>query len=412
MSNYPNMKLTNTGIDLIAESIAESKALIFTKVKLGDGLLAEGQSIAVLTDLISAKMNVPLSSGTAAAGQAKLRFAVENSGLNEGFWAREVGVFAKVGVDGEEALYAYSNGGNYVDFIPDKTRHMDAQIMDVYIVTGNASSVEIIVNSAAYALASDLIDHNTDNTAHPDIRTLIANSGLNILKRNHTYEVGDIAYSPLLKSWQRLECVNAGMTSSGDLDVTSSTTGGVIVDGTCTWLLTDVRDCTPVGAVRASLYLPLGYTKALGATVLRADYPRLVRLADEEELWTNDTANNPGLFGRGDGVTTFVLPNWSDRMVQLMAAGAGAAVAAGLPNIKGTAMFRYGTNSARIGLTVSGSISSQSKDYGNTYQPISLTGTTTMAQELDFDASQSNAIYGGSDTVQPPAIKMIPIIKY
>ena len=173
-----------------------------------------------------------------------------------------------------------------------------------------------------------------------------------------------------------------------------------------------MRDCFPVGAVRASLYLPLGYTKALGATVLRADYPRLVRLADEQELWTDDTANNPGLFGRGDGVTTFVLPNWTDRMVQLTSAGAGAAVAAGLPNIKGTAMFRYGTNSSRIGLTVSGSISSKNKDYGNTYQPISLTGTTTMAQELDFDASQSNAIYGNSDTVQPQAIKMIPIIKY
>lgn len=173
-----------------------------------------------------------------------------------------------------------------------------------------------------------------------------------------------------------------------------------------------MRDCFPVGAVRASLYLPLGYTKALGATVLRADYPRLVRLADEEELWTDDTTNNPGLFGRGDGVTTFVLPNWSDRMVQMTAAGAGAAVEAGLPNIEGTAMFRYGTSSARISLTVSGSISSQSKNYDNTYQPISLTGTSTIAQELDFDASRSSPIYGNSTTVQPPAIKMIPIIKY
>ena len=97
MSNYPNTTLTNAGQDLIAESIAEGKALIFTKVELGDGNLTAGQSISTLTALISSKMNVPLSSGSADNGQAKLRFAVGNSGLEEGFFAREVGVFAKVG---------------------------------------------------------------------------------------------------------------------------------------------------------------------------------------------------------------------------------------------------------------------------------------------------------------------------
>ncbi|MDD6134087.1 MAG: phage tail protein [Selenomonadaceae bacterium] len=170
MSNYPNTTLTNAGQDLIAESITEGKALIFTKVELGDGNLAAGQSISTLTALISSKMNVPLSSGSADSGQAKLRFAVGNSGLEEGFFAREVGVFAKAGADGVETLYAYTNGGNYVDFIPDQSRPIDDQIMDVYIVTGNAAEVQIQVDSAAYLTVSDLTEHNESQTAHPDIR--------------------------------------------------------------------------------------------------------------------------------------------------------------------------------------------------------------------------------------------------
>ena len=167
MSNYPNTLITNAGLDLIAEANAQGEALIFTKVKLGDGSLPEGQSIQTMTALISPKLESELTSGSVKNGQAKLRFSVENSGLDEGFFAREVGVFAKVGEEGTETLYAYTNGGNYVDYIPNKDVPIDAQIMDVYIVTGNAATVQIQVDSAAYATVLDLEEHNTGSDSHP-----------------------------------------------------------------------------------------------------------------------------------------------------------------------------------------------------------------------------------------------------
>ena len=34
------------------------------------------------------------------------------------------------------------------------------------------------------------------------------------------------------------------------------------------------------------------------------------------------------------------------------------------------------------------------------------------AGSIGFDASRSNVIYGASNTVQPPTITMIPILKY
>lgn len=189
----------------------------------------------------------------------------------------------------------------------------------------------------------------------------------------------------------------------------------LLSDGSVLWIIDDIRDGTPVGAVRGSLYLPAGYVKANGATVQRADYPRLVALAERHNLWTDGTAANAGLFGRGDGAATFVLPNWVDRMAQLAGDNAGASVAAGLPNItgEGSGAFIFGSNRGNGGYigedfsTCKGALVGKYDSYGAAY------GNNNASRgELNFDASRSNPIYGASATVQPAAIKLIPIIRY
>lgn len=181
--------------------------------------------------------------------------------------------------------------------------------------------------------------------------------------------------------------------------------GGVIIhDGTAVWIVDDLCDGTPVGAVRGSLYLPAGYVKANGATVQRSDYPRLVVLADKHNLWTDDVTANAGLFGRGDGSATMVLPNWTDRMVQFAGDGAGTSVAAGLPNITGELVYWGGQEFTGSGAFIG---SGKQDQWG-------LRGGTDDKDNTSalFDASKSNPIYGASATVQPPAIKLIPIIRY
>lgn len=48
-----------------------------------------------------------------------------------------------------------------------------------------------------------------------------------LLGRNKTYAVGDVAYSPNLPSYLRLECVAAGTTGTTEPDFSSMSTGGV-----------------------------------------------------------------------------------------------------------------------------------------------------------------------------------------
>ena len=191
-------------------------------------------------------------------------------------------------------------------------------------------------------------------------------------------------------------------------------TGGVIIhDGTTVWIVDDLRDGTPVGAVRGSLYLPAGYIKANGATVQRADYPRLVALADKHSLWTDDVTANAGLFGRGDGASTMVLPNWTDRMVQLAGAGAGATVVAGLPNITGKVGV-LDASGGGLGVLEGAFNKYEENQPSNFVRQSGEFGLNLIAPGVNahFDASRSSPVYGASNTVQPAAIKLIPVIRY
>ena len=181
----------------------------------------------------------------------------------------------------------------------------------------------------------------------------------------------------------------------------------ILTDGTVVWIIDDLRDGTPVGTVRGSLYLPIGYVKANGATVQRADYPRLVALADKHNLWTDDVTAHAGLFGRGDGAATMVLPNWTDRMMQFAGDGAGVGVPAGLPNIhiKDAGLCAFGEGYAKK--QKNGVIYT-----GQGGEDVALVGQGRSKQNIEIDVSTLNSIYGASATVQPPAIKMLPIIRY
>lgn len=412
MAQFPLLKLTRTGQEMTGMSQGGGK-LTFVRVELGDGELKEGDSIETLTALKHGVMQLPLQGYQSEGnGKARLRFIVDNSALAAGFINREIGVFAKI-ENGAEQLYAYTNAGNYADWIPSKETPIDGDIVDLHIVIGNAPNVVIETSNGAYAAKIDIEEHNKAPDAHADLRALIANAGIAILQRSRAYQVGDIAYHKALPSWARLECVRAGTTGATlptQIEQMVQNGGVILTDGTVVWIIDDLRDGTPVGAVRGSLYLPAGYVKANGATVQRGDYPRLVALADRHSLWTDDVTANAGLFGRGDGAATFVLPNWTDRMVQLAGDSAGATVAAGLPNITGEFSSAYAGGWIGTYDSPKGSLTKV-----NDYSPRlgeSNNAPSSYGTHYRFDASKSSSVYGASSTVQPPAIKLIPIIRY
>lgn len=148
----------------------------------------------------------------------------------------------------------------------------------------------------------------------------------------------------------------------------------------------------PVGSLIASFAASIpGCLLGKGAAVSRTTYADLFALLG--------TA-----FGEGDGSTTFNLPDFRNKTLWGADGNLMAVIKAGLPNI--TSAFNYTT--AFRTTTTQGAVAIQTANYAANIQ----SGDTAYRCDVDFNASRSNAIYGKSTTVQPPAIAVNIFIKY
>lgn len=170
--------------------------------------------------------------------------------------------------------------------------------------------------------------------------------------------------------------------------------GFIMRNGTCIGMdVQRVYTSTPIGIIQAfsGTTIPRGFLLCDGASYPTTEYPDLYAVI----------GNTYG----GDS-TNFNVPNLVDKFIQ-GSTTSGTEKEAGLPNI-------------------TGSIGNNSESHAIFYAPITngaftpnknakLAGGGSVTGEwyasASFDASKSNAIYGNSDTVQPPALTMVYIIK-
>lgn len=171
-SIYPNTRLTNYGRELIARSQATGKKLQYIKLVTGDGQL-DNQNIDTMTSVLSPKLECPFTSNGefVGDGQFRIEFAVGNSTVTSGFFARELGVYANLEGESDAAakLIAYSNGGNYASYIPSKETPINSKVFSLDVVIGNSTNVTVNKIDAAYLTRGALDAHNRDTSAHPPI---------------------------------------------------------------------------------------------------------------------------------------------------------------------------------------------------------------------------------------------------
>lgn len=168
MSNYNKIIPTLAGSNLLVESIKSKKPLIFTRIALGDGTLTESESIENLTAL-----KHPMAQNTVQAinsrgnGEIDVVATISNASVTSGFYARELGVFAKVGDTGTEKLFAYTNAGAQASYTPAGTS-LDEKLITVTFYIGNDVNVQINLNSQLYITQAALDAHNSATNAHQD----------------------------------------------------------------------------------------------------------------------------------------------------------------------------------------------------------------------------------------------------
>lgn len=172
MAKYPAMITTNKGRDLVSKSNATGKAINWTRIALGEG--QNTGNIYTMIDIVDKKIDIVINKATDLTnGKWKIQGDINNEQLDTGFFCREIGVFAKCEGDDNEVLFAYTNGGNYVDYIPDKTTHVDTKKVTCMFAVGDAEYINIINNDEAFLRKEDLNEHNSDPNAHGGLITKV-----------------------------------------------------------------------------------------------------------------------------------------------------------------------------------------------------------------------------------------------
>lgn len=217
MANWSGGIMTAAGRVLQAKVEAGTK-LELTKIKIGDGTEALS-SVDNMTDLLSSKAVLGISSVVAKDGFCTVTSIISTSNVTAGFWAREWGLFAKDG--DKEILYMISIDPN-PDYVPPSSASLKVSATyAMNIAIKNATSVQSIIDPAGL------------------VNVEMLDRAVGLVQRSTAYNVGAICFDTQLYAhpdW-RLECTTAGTTGATLLDLSSVKLGDKISDGTVVWTI-------------------------------------------------------------------------------------------------------------------------------------------------------------------------------
>ena len=178
MADFNGTILTDKGRNLLAKALTGTE-LKFTKVSLGDGVWNESVNPESLTGLVSKKMDLAINAlEVTGDGTARLRFVLTNTGLSEGFFTREIGIYANDPDEGE-ILYAVTYSKN-PDFIPADGVVKIENVTDIYTVVSNAQNVEAVISDTVVIATKDDVNALKTDLESGNITVSTANNANNL----------------------------------------------------------------------------------------------------------------------------------------------------------------------------------------------------------------------------------------
>jgi hypothetical protein len=164
MADFTGTLLTQKGRNLLSKA-QTGATLTFTKIKIGDGTWATGTDPTQLNDLVDPKLSLSIQSiQVVGDGTVRLRFVLTNTGLQQGFFMREIGIYAQ-DPDLGEILYAVAYAGDRADYIPSDGTTKVENVVDIYTVISNTQNVSAVISdTVVIATKQDVDNLNTQLT--------------------------------------------------------------------------------------------------------------------------------------------------------------------------------------------------------------------------------------------------------
>ncbi len=159
MANFNSFKITDSGLDLLYKC-QTGKQLKFTKFMLGDGNYSG--SIRDLSNLVNPikSENIKRLSITGVGNTKKLiiGFDLTNEDVTQGFYLREIGIYATDPDTSNEVLVYYTNSGETADYIPAITTDTIMQkLMNAEIYISDVAEITATIDSSlVYATQQDI----------------------------------------------------------------------------------------------------------------------------------------------------------------------------------------------------------------------------------------------------------------
>ena len=215
MANWTGGVLTAAGKALQAK-VEAGATLELTRLKLGDGT-ESSSAIETLTDLVSPKYSMSISSKSVEDNICTVTGIVLSSDIAAGFYAREFGIFAQ-DPDVGEILYMISLDPNPDYVPPSSTQIVVSAEYAMAVAIDSASSIQIDIDPSGLATVDML------------------NKAVAALGRGTAYSVGQaVSDTGLPSSLYRLICIVEGTTANTEIDLSNVSPGDHIQDGTVVW---------------------------------------------------------------------------------------------------------------------------------------------------------------------------------
>lgn len=157
--------LTDKGREILYKAQG-GQQLNFSKFVVGDGELGS-QVIQTLTNVINDKMNLNISKIDVRSNKVVIGTYLTNSDLEEGFYFRELGLYANDPETQEEVLYMYANAGESAEYIDSKEGDIIEEYLDVNVVVSNVADITAIIDeSLVYVTDKEFKEHKDNTNIH------------------------------------------------------------------------------------------------------------------------------------------------------------------------------------------------------------------------------------------------------
>jgi len=146
MAKWNKLTLTKSGSQLLAKAQSGEAATI-THIELGDGVLAGSAALEGMTALVNTKQVLTIGEYEVLNdGKIRINSAITNEGLRNGYYMRELGVFAK-GKSGIPILFMVATDSS-PDFLSVEEDGLITQEFDIYVTTSGASNINVETSAA------------------------------------------------------------------------------------------------------------------------------------------------------------------------------------------------------------------------------------------------------------------------